>query len=439
MQKWFEAMLAGAADAKRELRLVFTPLHFSRDEVYSTVDRLPKKTYLSFGTNYVRDTVNLPFMSRETKDYLARMRQRRKGAVLALDPTLGYPLGPIIEPPLPYHTLDLLREAAKSGADALALGSFGSVADGRETPTAMAIKAGVSRPPKSWVEIERTVSKIAAAHVGRRLAPALVSAWRDIHAAFTAWPAIADTNHMLYVFYSIMGDRWLVRPLVPAPERIRPEDKAYYAKYLHAAVGTKEENSFLFAEGVKNYQVDEMKWLVAMLDEMMMWADRAIATLDGAAKRLDKEDAAAQAGFLHEQRRVAILRAFWRTQRNVMRTESTIEFFTGERKDEYWHVVRRDESFLLPATYRRLFLEAMDDEIANCKEIIALLTDKGAPVINTGETDEQYVFGKDLPELLGKKIALMEAHKGDIDLLFPNCPEETFTDPTYEWADKRHR
>lgn len=38
--------------------------------------------------------------------------------------------------------------------------------------------------------------------------------------------------------------------------------------------------------------------------------------------------------------------------------------------------------------------------------------------------------------MLETKIRLMETHKKDIDVLFPNCPPETFADPTYEWADK---
>jgi len=439
IEEWLRAMLAGADDAGRELRIVFVPLHFGREEIYSTIDRLPKNAYLSFGEGGYRDMPNLPFITGETRDYIARSKARRRGAVLRIDATLSYPLGPVAEPPIPYFTLDALREASKVGAEVLALGGVGAPVDGVDTVPTMAIMAGLARPPKSWWEIDKTVAKIAAAHVGRRLAPALVSAWRDVHAAFTTWPAIADTNHMLYPFYSIMGDRWLVRPLVPAPEKLSRDERAYYAKYLHGDQDGKDAESFFIGEGMKNYKIDEMKWLVTMYDEMMMWMNRALDTLDEAKARLDAEDEDVRKRFMLQYARVAIMRAIWRTQRNVLRTQTTIEFFTGEKKDEYWHVIRRDESFLLPATYRRLFLEAVDDEIANCRDIIRLIRESDVPLIHTDEVEEQYILPRNLPELIEKKMALMEAHKGDIDILFPNCPPETFTDPTYEWADKRHR
>jgi hypothetical protein len=130
-----------------------------------------------------------------------------------------------------------------------------------------------------------------------------------------------------------------------------------------------------------------------------------------------------------------VTRAIWRTQRNVLRCGSTIEFFTGPRKEEYWHVIRKDESFLEPPTYRRLFLEAMDDEIANCRDMIRLMAESDVTLISTGD-EQSFILPKNLQELLETKIRLMEAHRKDIDVLFPDCPPETFADPTYTWADK---
>lgn len=122
-----------------------------------------------------------------------------------------------------------------------------------------------------------------------------------------------------------------------------------------------------------------------------------------------------------------------------MRCASIMEFFTGDQKDQYWHVIRKDESFLEPATYRRLFLEAMDDEIANCRETIKLLRESDVPLVSTGDVEAVYVLPHNVADQLARKIVVMEAHKKDIDVLFPGCPPETFTDPTYEWADRRFR
>ena len=279
------------------------------------------------------------------------------------------------------------------------------------------------------------MAAIAEKIVGAALAPALVSAWRDVDHAVRIWPNNADTNHMLYPKYSVIGDRWLVRPLVPAPQLLAENEKAYYSKHRHVARSlTKEKlDSFFIAEGTQNYHIPEYKWLVAAYDEMMEYMDRAMRTLEDAMPKAPKSDA--EKRFRLQWLRVKAARAIWRNQRNVLRCGSTIEFFTGEKKEEYWHVIRKDESFLEPATYRRLFLEAVDDEIANCREIIALLGEKDATLFSTGD-EQSFVLPRNLGEQLEKKISIMEAHKKDIDVLFPNCPPETFADPTYEWADR---
>jgi len=277
--------------------------------------------------------------------------------------------------------------------------------------------------------------KIAQAQVGRRSAAALAGAWRDVDHALRMWPTWGDTNNFLFLPNSVMGDRWILRPIVPAPGRLSEEDKAYFSKHRHMSRDRKDSDSFFIWHNTKNYKPDEFKWLVVVYDEMMRFMDRAVATLAAAAKGLEGEEDGNHTRFVREARRVAALRALWRTQKNVLRAGSIIEFFTGEKKDEYWHVIRKDEYCYEPATYKRFFLEAVADEIENSMEMIALLRESDVPLIGTGEPEASFVLPANLAELLEKKIALMEAHKGDIDILFPNCPQESFADPNYDWAD----
>ena len=314
---------------------------------------------------------NRPFIDPEALEYFTRSAERRRGGVLLADPTLGYPLGPIIDPPLPYFAFEFLREAKKSGAEVLTVGGLRAPSDEGESPVAMAVKAALRKTPRNMAEIDAAVAKIAKAQVGARLAPSLISAWRDVDKALSLWPVTADTNHMMYVFYSVMGSRWLTRPLVPDRKMLSAEEKKHYEKYSHEM--PEGSDSFFIAEGTSNYKTDELKWPVAFYDEMMLYLGRAVAGLEEAMPRLEGEEEGARQRFMLQYRRIAILRALWRTQRNVYRTESIIQFFTGSQQDEYWHVIRKDESFYEPPTYRRLFLEAMDDEIANCREIIRLL------------------------------------------------------------------
>jgi len=430
--KWLKAMHAGAADAGRKIEIFFRPLHFSKYEIHDVIKKLPARTRLVFKMSL---SPNRGFVLPENQDFIDRSKERGRAALLTTDPTMGYQLGPLAERPVPYYILDVYREAARSGAHGINGATISEGVDGVDSPTTMATVEGLKRPPKTCVEIDRAVLKIAKAQVGSRLAGILASAWRDVDHAVRLWPTFADTNNFLFMPNSLVGDRWLLRPIVPAPKLLTEEETGYFSKYRHMSRDREETDSFFIWHNTKNYKIDEFKWLVVLYDEMMFFMDRAVRDLEAAMEKLTGEEEGVRKRFLREYRSVAALRAFWRTQRNVLRAGSIIEFFTGEKQDEYWNVLRKDEYCYEPATYRRFFLEAVDDEMENCRELIELIAQSDAPLFWTGRKEESFVLPDNVAELFEKKIALMEAHRGDIDLLFPNCPEESFADPTYEWAD----
>ena len=436
IRKWMQAILAGAADAGRKIEVYFNPTHFSKPERYDVIDNLPPRAGLFAGA---RGWPNVPFEPGDARENVERLHRAGRKALIGLDPTASYPLLPVIEPPLVYFILDRIREIAGLGLDVTSMGGISPSTGGTETVTTAAALSGAMRAPKSWTDIERRAARIARDHVGGALGGVLLSAWRDVDMAFRVWPNNADTNHMLYPYYSILADRWLTRPLVPAPQVLTDAERAYYMKGRHLSANRADVDSFFINEGEKNYETAEFKWALAMYDEMMLYMDRAVAALrDGAQEALTVAPEFRER-FILQRGRIEMLRAVWRTQRNVLRCGSTIEFFTGDKKEQYLHGVRRDESFLEPGTYRRLFLEAMDDEIENCREMTRLMAESPAPLIATGEPESSFVLSSKLADQFAEKIAVMERHKGDIDILFPNCPPETFADPTYGWADEKFR
>jgi len=425
MQKWFEAMLAGVSDAGGSVEIFFQPTHFGREETRDTIEKLPEHASVTGGGNFPNTNEEL--------------RKRNRLVMGGAHPTLvGWCLSPIVETPFPYFNLEATKRLAESDADIASIGGMSAPVNGIDTVATMAILSGLYAPPVSSDDINARVSEIARQHVGRKLAPALVNAWKQVDRSLRLWLAVCDgdTNHMLLPQYSVLGDRWLVRPIVPDPSKISDAEKEYFSRWRHHSSHVEDQDSFFISESVKNYKIDELKWPVALYEDIMSGMDRAMKELDAVKPLLKGEKSITQKRFMVQYYRVAALRAEWRTQKNVLRAGSIIEYFTGPQKDQYWHVVRRDESFLLPATYRRLFLETMDDEIENARETAAMIRDAQVPLFTTGDVETAFVLPHNLPELLEKKIALIEAHKQDIDVLFPNCPPETFTDPTYEWADR---
>ena len=423
LRRWFNAMLKGGKDAGKDLRLVFSTYAFGREASRDILANLPSRVSL---VSWMGSFPNEPFVGKAVEEFVREVKAAGRSAYIHVDPTQSYPLGPVTEPPVIYFIYDTLGEAAKSGAKYAGVAGLSVDGDGAPTAATKAIVSAVARPPRNGFDVDRAVARTARELVGPKLAPALVSAWRDVDVAFRLWPNNADHNHHLYAYYSVLGDRWLVRPLVPAPERLTDAEKAYFSRHRHGSRDPKFENSFFISESVMNYALDEFPWPLADYDSMLRYMDRAVGTLDEAlAAAGDGPEAKA----LSEERdRVAILRAVWRNQRNVLQCGSIIERLAGPRRAEFWKRA---------AALKARFLEGMDDEIANAREIAALLKGSAVPLLNTGEKESSFVYPATLPDLLEKKIALMEAHRKDIDILFPNVGDEVPDVETYEDTDKK--
>ena len=424
MKRWFQAMLAGAADAGAKLEVAFHPVHFCRAETRDTIEKLPMGATVTGDGNF--------------PDATAALRAKKRTVMAGAYPTMvAWCLSPVIETPFPFYNLEAMQQLGEAGANIISVGGFAPPQYGVDTVATMAILSGFKKPPKSDEDIERRVVSIAREHVGRKLAGSLVSAWREVDHALRMWilGSKGDTNHILHPQYSVKGARWIAKPIVPDPKLVPEEEKLYFRGHPREKMAAELRDNFFLCEGTINYQIDEMKWPVVVYDEIMRYMNRAVAILDADADAVAEADDLTKKRWRLQYDRIRALRAVWRTQRNVLRAQSIIEFFTGEKKDSYWNVIRKDESFYEPPTYRRFFLEAMDDEIENCREILALMRESEVELLETGDLETTYMLGKNLPELIEKKIAIMESHKGDIDVLFPNCPEERYADPNYDWAD----
>jgi hypothetical protein len=69
---------------------------------------------------------------------------------------------------------------------------------------------------------------------------------------------------------------------------------------------------------------------------------------------------------------------------------------------------------------RRILVEMMDEEVENSRRLQELL-DSGVPFMATTDLEETpLIHGENLRELLEKRIALMEAHRGDDPFIDPD-------------------
>ncbi len=127
--------------------------------------------------------------------------------------------------------------------------------------------------------------------------------------------------------------------------------------------------------------------------------DEAIGTLRQAAQATEGRG---RAVFVDQLDRLRALRSYFRTLRNTAAWIAGVHGYI-EAKDP----AEKDR--------RRAMVKAMvDDEIANARDLAALFESSKTrfmPIDPTGETFNMY--GTNLPGLIRRKVALMEAHRND--------------------------
>ncbi|MBN2265963.1 MAG: hypothetical protein JW775_09130 [Candidatus Aminicenantes bacterium] len=256
-------------------------------------------------------------------------------------------------------------------------------------------------------DIDAVVAAAAARLVGKDAAPALIEAWRLCDTAVRGFPSIMlyGDNNWGFPWY-----RLLVRPFAPDIEKIPEAERAYYEKYMTVTFN----NPNLVDLGA------DILWTLidtAQADAAVAQADRAawkpldeaIAVLGGAVKAASGE---ARTVFVDQLDRLRALRCYFRTLRN------TAAWVAGV----HGYIEAEDPA---EKARRRAAVRAMvDDEIRNAKDLAALFGSSRTrfmPVDPAGETFNMY--GTNLPELIMRKIALMEKHRDD----------EPRIDPDFMW------
>jgi hypothetical protein len=255
--------------------------------------------------------------------------------------------------------------------------------------------------------IDSVITAAAARLVGKRDAPVLLRAWRLCDEAVRGFPPIMlyGDNNWGFPWY-----RLLVRPFAPDIERIPEAERAYYEKFMTVTFN----NPNLVDLGT------DILWTLMTREQ----ADAAVAQADAATwKPLDgaigvlreslvTAKAGARAVFVDQLDRLMALRCYFRTLRNTAAWVAGVHGYI-EAKDR----AEKEK--------RRAMVRAMvDDEIANARDLAALFgssVTRFMPVDPSGETFNMY--GRNLPELILKKIALMEEHRDD----------EPRIDPDFMW------
>jgi hypothetical protein len=235
----------------------------------------------------------------------------------------------------------------------------------------------------------------------------LVDVWRATDAAVAAAPW-----HRLYGGQGFTWFRWWVRPFVPDISAIPEKDRAYYEKYI-LSIFNNPHNVDFSKDCLWDLIPREMAEEDMAIFDHQVWEplDRAIGLAAAAAKDAG-EDGRTQSVFAQTRDRLRAYRSYCRTLRNIVAWIAGVHGYLEADSDEE------------RARRRAIVEEMVTNELDNARELLALWesTDLDFVVLAAhGET--MHTHGTNLPELLRKKIHLMELYGG----------VDPYIDPNYMW------
>jgi hypothetical protein len=247
------------------------------------------------------------------------------------------------------------------------------------------------------MDAAREIDELASSWAGPACAKTLVDAWRLAEEAILAFPNVCT-------LYSTIGFTWYrlwARPLVPDIERVPDEDRAYYERFMCTTphnpnnVDLSRDVLFRLIEPVRaRLDVERM--------DASVWGplDEAIRILQQA---IDQAGGADQAPpVLYDQAvRLGALRCWLETQRNVAAWVESVYAWLD------------NPSEAANGGARERVRATIDREIANSRSLLRLLESPVEFMTTTDLGETPLIHGRNLPDLLRKRIALMERHRDD--------------------------
>lgn len=247
------------------------------------------------------------------------------------------------------------------------------------------------------MDIETEVKRLAHAWAGDSSAAALVDAWRLAEEAILSFPNVCT-------LYSTIGFAWYrlwARPFVPNIEAIPVDERAYYERFM--CTTPHNPNNVDLSRDVLFRLVDPAQARIDV-DRMdkNVWPslDAAIGTLEAASRQTP--DAPGPPGVLTDQCvRLTALRCWLETQRNLAAWVATVYGWMEATTD--------DERAVQRAGLR----EAITREMDNSRRLMALVHSPVEFMATTDMGETPLLHGRNLEELLAKRLALMDRHKDD--------------------------
>jgi len=321
------------------------------------------------------------------------------------------PFSPIVGIPRPLDFIEKLENAHKSATPRL----FVAIADRQNKYLYLKIYNEFCKSPTNGIMGNlQLLQKIAKNEVGEKNAEKLFDLWVALHEAKKVME-LTDAGGSIFNL-GCVHQRWLVRPLVPFPSKLQPEEKDYYRKYQFQARSEKAADYLLDLQGMRVYSGEGgYRFIYRTILKTKEYINKAIKLSRNLAKNVD------QAQKDNYELLTIRLVAYDYLMNNVFNVVSyQMQLDQLDLSNSQTDAVPMESG---SSSARLKMLETVRTEIDNTGNLIALLKsqDKIGHVIDHAKTkDEEYIrlLGPDLIDQLEKKIKIMNLHWKDYNKIF---------------------
>jgi hypothetical protein len=321
------------------------------------------------------------------------------------------PFTPIVGIPRPLDFIEKLELANRSAAPRL----FVAIADRQNKDLYLKIyKEFWQSPTNSIIDNLQFLKRIAQSEVEAENAEKLFELWLALH---EAKKIVSLTNAGGTIFnLGCVQQRWLVRPLVPFPADLKPEEKNYYRQHQFQAR----------SESAADYLLDLQAMRVYTGEGGYRYIHRVIYKTKEYISKATELSRYLEENVNQEQKKTFELLTIRLTAYDYLMNNVLNVVSYQTQLDQLDLSGKKSEAVAMgsgSSSARRKMLETVRREIDNTSNLISLLQsqDHIGNVIDHSKTkDEEYIrlLGPDLIDQLRKKIKIMNAHWRDYNKIF---------------------
>jgi hypothetical protein len=302
---------------------------------------------------------------------------------------------PLLGIPFPWLTYEKLRSAFKIGAEYMA--HVGGIHPPDKVPYAVNQEIFRLFQLNSDIDIDESVRQIGVRYVGKKFTDDLVKGWRFVEEAIRSFVPLS-----IYTHYGAVWQRLLIRPLVPDIDGIPEELRAYYEKFMCTSIHNPNRvdlaKDVLFELIQPEYALESVKKINSRVWTSLEKAQSILRKKAEECKQAGEHNYAEV--FFDQYYRTWALNCLFRSLRNAADWIYSVHAYLGS-----------DEAEIRGQCLNSL-KNLIEDEIDNSKNLLQLWETASCEwMILSGSEETPFIYKDNLPELVKKKIELMEAYK----------------------------